>query len=97
MPAERVGVRLVDDQREQLAKQVRERYSWTADDFGSVRGETEWVMTFARGDWSTRVETRQVLTCTPTEFRLHARLDAFEGQTRVCSRNWDHTVPRDLV
>jgi hypothetical protein len=91
------GVVRYEDTGMEIAKQVRERYSWTADDFSSVRGETEWVMTFARGDWSTRVETRQVLTCTPTEFRLHAQLDAFEGRTRVCSRNWDHTVPRDLV
>jgi uncharacterized protein len=38
-----------------------------------------------------------VLTCTPTEFRVHARLDAFDGAIRVRSRNWDVTVPRDLV
>jgi len=86
-----------DDTGMEIAKEVRERYSWTADDFTSVRGETEWTMTFARGDWSTRVETRQVLTCTPTEFRLHAQLDAFEGRTRVRSRNWDLAVPRDLL
>ena len=86
-----------EDTGVEIGKHVHERYSWTADDFASVRGETEWVMTFARGDWSTRVETRQVLTCTPTDFHLHAQLDAYEGETRLRSRNWDVTVPRDLA
>jgi uncharacterized protein len=86
-----------EDTGMEIGKEVHERYSWTADDLTSVRGETEWTMTFARGEWATRVETRQVLTCTPTEFRLHATLDAFEGATRVCSRNWSLAVPRDHV
>ncbi|HEV7652054.1 MAG TPA: CocE/NonD family hydrolase [Actinophytocola sp.] len=84
-----------EDTGTEIGKQVHERYGWTADDFCSVHGETEWVMTFARGDWSTRVETRQRLTCTPTEFRLHAQLDAYEGATRICSRNWNLALPRD--
>lgn len=80
-----------------IRKRVCERYSWTADDFGSPRGETRWTVTFTRGDWSTSIDTCQVLTCTPNEFVLHARLDAYEGDRRLCSRNWDLTVPRDLV
>lgn len=91
------GIVRYEDTGTEIGKDVHERYTWTADDFGTVRGETEWAMTFARGDWSTRVATRQVLTCTPTEFHLHARLDAYEGETRVCSRNWDLTLPRDHV
>jgi uncharacterized protein len=84
-----------EDTGMEIGKDVHERYTWTADDFTSVRGETEWTMTFARGDWSTRIVTRQVLTCTRTDFRLHATLDAFEGEKRVCARNWAETVPRD--
>jgi putative CocE/NonD family hydrolase len=86
-----------EDTGMEIGKRVHERYTWTADDFDSARGETEWIMTFARGDWHTRIETRQVMTCTPTEFRVHAQLDAYEGAIRVRSRNWDTTVPRDLV
>lgn len=91
------GVVRYEDTGLEVGKDVRERYSWVADDLASVRGETEWAMTFARGEWSTRVETRQVLTCTPTAFELHATLDAFEGETRVCSRNWTFEVPRDHI
>jgi uncharacterized protein len=85
-----------EDTGMEVGKRVRERYSWIADDFCSARGETDWAMTFTRGDWSTTVETHQTLTCTPTEFRLHARLDAFEGHTRIRSRNWNLAVPRQF-
>ncbi|HEX6358655.1 CocE/NonD family hydrolase [Actinophytocola sp.] len=91
------GTMRYEDTGIEIGKRVHERYSWTAEDFDSPRGETEWIMTFARGDWQVRVETSQVMTCTPTEFRVHARLDAYEGAIRVRSRNWDVTVPRDLV
>ncbi|HEY0450064.1 MAG TPA: peptidase S15, partial [Actinophytocola sp.] len=86
-----------EDHGMEIGKRVLERYSWTADDVESVRGETSWTMTFARGDWAVRTVTYQVLTCTRTEFALHARLDAFAGERRVTSRNWDLTFPRDLV
>jgi uncharacterized protein len=91
------GVVRYEDTGMEIGKHVNENYSWTADDFSSARGRTDWTMTFARGDWSTTIETHQDLTCTPTEFHLHARLDAYEGDTRVCSRNWNLTVPRHFV
>ncbi|WP_153031701.1 CocE/NonD family hydrolase [Amycolatopsis sp. YIM 10] len=80
-----------------VARRAYERYSWLADDFSSARGETAWTMTFARGDWESRTETHTVLTCTPTEFVLHAELDGYEGGHRVFSRNWHRVIPRDLV
>jgi hypothetical protein len=54
-------------------------------------------MTFGRRDWAVRVVTFQELTCTATQFRLHARLDAYEGARRVASQNWELDFPRDLV
>jgi uncharacterized protein len=86
-----------EDTGMEIGKSVHERYGWTADDFTSVRGETEWSVTFARDGWSTRVDTRQVLRCTSTDFELHATLDAYEGETRVHSRNWHLTFPRDHI
>ncbi|ASO21861.1 hypothetical protein FHR81_003511 [Actinoalloteichus hoggarensis] len=80
-----------------VGKRAFERYEWLADDFSSVRGETEWTMEFSRGDWHVRIVTRTILTCTPDDFRVHARLDGYEGDERVFSRNWQHVVPRDLV
>ncbi|AHE98936.1 CocE/NonD family hydrolase [Thioalkalivibrio paradoxus] len=81
----------------QMQRKALEWYSYEGDDVNSTRGETLWERGFRRGDWSVRTVTRTVLTSTPTEFLLHAQLDAYEGERRVYSRNWDVRIPRDLV
>ncbi|AGA34642.1 Cocaine esterase-like protein [Thioalkalivibrio nitratireducens DSM 14787] len=81
----------------EMQRKALEWYSYEGDDFNSIRGETLWERGFRRGDWSVRTVTRTVLTSTPTEFLLHAQLDAYEGERRVYSRNWDARIPRDLV
>jgi hypothetical protein len=50
-----------------------------------------------RGDWKIETRTATRMTATRTEFKLRARLDAFEGEDRVFSRDWDSTIPRDHV
>jgi predicted acyl esterase len=72
-------------------------YTYQGDDFSSVRGENRTERTFRRGDWSVRTTTRTVLTADATHFYIHAELDAFEGEKRVYSQNWDRTIPRDGV
>jgi hypothetical protein len=37
------------------------------------------------------------MTATGTAFVLEARLDAYEGDRRILSRNWQVSRPRDLV
>ena len=54
-------------------------------------------MGFARGGWVVETRTRTVLTSTPTDFRLHAQLDAYERGERVFAHSWLLTIPRDLV
>lgn len=80
-----------------LTRRAYERYSWVGDDFDSVRGENVWTMRFARQGWQAETVTRTVLTSNPTEFHLHATLDAYEGPERVFSKNWQRTIPRDHV
>ncbi|PXY28303.1 CocE/NonD family hydrolase [Prauserella muralis] len=80
-----------------VTRRARERYASQADDFASARGETEWTMTFARGDWEATTVTHTELSCTRTEFVLHARLDGYEGKRRLFSRNWQRRIPRDNV
>ncbi|MEV5299927.1 CocE/NonD family hydrolase [Amycolatopsis methanolica] len=91
------GTVRLDDIDLEITRRAYERYSSVANDFASVRGETKWSMTFARGDWEARTETHTVLSCTPEEFVLHATLDGYEGANRVFSRNWHRRFPRDLV
>jgi hypothetical protein len=75
----------------------REWYTFQANDFGSVRGETIWNRSFQRKDWSVKTITRTVLTADATHFILWAELDAFEGDRRVYSQDWQFKIPRDHV
>jgi hypothetical protein len=63
----------------------------------STRMETRWTKDMRRGDWRIHTATRIVMTSTAESFRLVAELDAYEGDQRVYSRNWDQSIPRDLV
>ncbi len=73
------------------------RYVIRPDDPLSARAEVSWIVGMSRGDWSIETRTSTVMTSTRTHFQLHARLDAFEGEARVFSRNWRSEIPRDLV
>lgn len=80
-----------------VVRRAYEEYSFTAGDFDSLRGETDWTMGFERDQWKVRTTTRTVLTSTATEFHLHAELDAYEGERRVASKSWSTSIPRNLV
>jgi putative CocE/NonD family hydrolase len=92
-----LGVVRFEDIELDVARAAEERYCCSASDVTSVSGETVWRMGFRRDDWEVRTLTRTVLTCTDTDFVLHAELDAFEGERRVLSRNWQRAIPRDHV
>ncbi|TKG70496.1 CocE/NonD family hydrolase [Prauserella endophytica] len=92
-----LGVVRFEDIGLDVHRNAYEKYEWVRDDFGSVRGSVDWTMRFARGDWDVETTTSTTLTCTPTEFHVHARLDGYEGGQRVVSRNWDTRIPRDHV
>jgi len=91
------GVYRLDDIDLEIHARVTEEYSFRDDDFESVRGETHWDRSFRRGEWSVRTVTRTILTSSRTHFRIRADLDAYEGDSRVYSRSWDRSIPRDLV
>ena len=91
------GTTRLEDLNLEMQRKALEWYSYRDDDFSSVRGETLWERGFRRGDWDVRTVTRTVLTSSPTEFLIHAQLDAYEGERRVYARNWDVRIPRDLV
>jgi hypothetical protein len=91
------GIRYIEEIDMEVQRKALERYSYRGDEFNSVKGETYWERGFKRGHWSVKSITRTVLTSTKTHFRLHAELDAYEGDRRVYSDNWDSTIPRDFV
>jgi hypothetical protein len=81
----------------QMQRKVLEWYRFQDDDFSSVHGETLWERGFRRGGWRVRTVTRTRLSSTPSDFVVHAELDAYEDDQRVFAENWDVKIPRDLV
>ena len=74
-----------------------DRFSIHPDDPLSARAEVTFNMRQGRGDWQVRATTRTVLTATATDFHIHATMDAWDGEDRMVSRNWNVAVPRNNV
>ena len=87
----------IEDIDLEVRSKTLEWYSYQGDNFESARGETLWDMTFERRDWCVRTVTHAILTASSTHFRIQAELDAYEGDSRVFSKSWDKSIPRQLV
>lgn len=80
-----------------VQRKSEEWYSYRGDDFSSAKGETLWTRGLKRGDWEVKTVTRTVLHCDEGYFYLNAELDAYEGDRRVYSNNWNRRIKRNLV
>jgi putative CocE/NonD family hydrolase len=74
-----------------------ERFSIAEGDPLSAKGDIAWRYRMTRGGWDIRTESRTVLTASKDAFHLRASLDAFEGETRVFTKNWSFDIPRNGV
>jgi putative CocE/NonD family hydrolase len=74
-----------------------ERFTIREGDPLSATGEISHSHSFARQGWQTRMDTWTRMSATATDFILEGRLDAYEGEKRVFSRNWQVSRPRDFV
>ncbi|MBM3582873.1 MAG: CocE/NonD family hydrolase [Alphaproteobacteria bacterium] len=61
----------------------------------SARHDIAWTMRLARGDWRTQVDLEISMTSTATDIAIDARVSALEGNTRIFTRGWAETFPRD--
>lgn len=95
------GVYRLEDIELEVGKRTVETYTTTADDFSSPKAEVVSERGLRRGDWAIRSVTRTVVTSTPQHFLVHANMDIYQqfenGERRIFCRNWDETIPRDLV
>jgi hypothetical protein len=73
------------------------RLSIHPEDPTTAKVELSWHRAYSRGHWQVSSACKIVMTCSAEAFRLTAEMDAFEGDQRVFSRNWDETIPRDLT
>lgn len=72
-------------------------FSIEDDDPLSATAEMRRIETKRREAWQIRIETTMRLSCTRDDFLLRATLRAWEGDSEVCHRDWDRSIPRDLV
>ena len=75
----------------------RETYSIMPGDPLSARASNHWSQELERDDWHVRTETFSEMTATATHFVLTARLEAYEENELIFSRDWSETVERQLV
>jgi hypothetical protein len=75
----------------------KETFRITDDDPSSATADIASTRRVSRDGWRTRTETRTIMRATTTEFVVDATLDAFEGDTRIFSRNWHVRHKRDFA
>jgi putative CocE/NonD family hydrolase len=72
----------------------REQYRICPDDPLSARQECHWTEERVRGDWKVRTETFSAMTASKTHWHVTGRLEAYENDALIWSRNWDQKIKR---
>jgi len=93
----RPGLVRIDRLGFELGTEGKFAFDITDDDPLSATAEMQRTETIQRDAWQVRIETRMRLSCTRDAFLLQASLRAWEGASEVCNREWDRSIPRDLV
>ncbi|HTG18582.1 MAG TPA: CocE/NonD family hydrolase [Reyranella sp.] len=93
----RPGLVRIDRLGFELGTEGKFAFDITDDDPLSATAEMQRTETIQRDAWQVRIETRMRLSCTRDAFLLQASLRAWEGTSEVCHREWDRSIPRDLV
>ena len=81
----------------ELGMQRKSRLHVEEDDPLSAVADLRSKWTMSRKTWQIRIETQMRLSCTPEVFLLQASLCAWECADEVCRREWDRSIPRDLL
>ncbi len=76
---------------------ARETWRIHPDDPCCAYGACHWSDTLQRGDIDLRTETTCEMWSDPDTFYLRARLEAWEGETRIYERDVEEAVPRDHI
>jgi uncharacterized protein len=76
---------------------ARRLYSIHPDDPLSAETRIRWTKDYARDGFSVHIDARTRMRVSREHFLITAMLDAYEGETRVFSKEWDCRIPRDHV
>ena len=71
-----------------------QRYLITEGDPLSATVEYRAEFSFAREDWKVSTQSKLIVTCDASHFFLNGHCSAFEGDTRVFTRDWNVKTPR---
>jgi predicted acyl esterase len=93
----RPGVVRIDRLGLEVATAGKFAFDIRDDDPLSAAAEMHRTETLSRDGWQVGIETQMRLSCTREAFLLRATLRAWEGTREVCHREWDRSIPRDLV
>jgi len=75
----------------------RETHLIHPDDPLSAHSSAHWSEELERDGWRVRTETYSEMRADRTHFHLKARIEAYAGNELVFSRDFDETIPRDLM
>jgi uncharacterized protein len=93
----RPGVVYIDRIGIESAVETKSTFLVDEDDPLSAVAEVSRKDTVARATWRVQIETLTRLSCTKDAFLLHAILRVREGETEICHRAWDRSIPRDFT
>ena len=73
----------------------RRRYSITSTDPRSAEASLSWTKDYVRDNWSVSILADIHMSVTEDHYLIHAELDAYEGEARAYSNQWNCKIPRD--
>ncbi|EAR20970.1 CocE/NonD family hydrolase [Nitrococcus mobilis] len=76
---------------------IRKIFRIQDDDPLSARAQIEQQTVLRRSGWATRIDCHTELFADREAFRIRARLECYEEETRFFSRQWDRKIKRRLV
>ncbi|MBV9052735.1 MAG: hypothetical protein JO196_10065 [Hyphomicrobiales bacterium] len=91
------GAFRLDDIDTTLSPDLERELMIQADDPLSARYRLAQTYEFGRENWRIRIETHSSMHSTATQFFISARLLAFENGALAATRDFNETIPRDLV
>ena len=78
-----------------FGSRVQRLFSILPGDPLSATASLLWRKEFGRDDWKVSIQADTQMSVSKSHFIIKATLDAFEGEDRVFSKQWDCEIPRD--
>ena len=91
------GVRRFDETGTSLSHDLTRELTISADEPLCAKYIITQAYEMGREGWMTRSEARLEMTSTLMEFHVKGTLDVFENGVKAASREWNETIPRQLV